>query len=346
MNVLLLVVDDLNTWLPGDPNRYTGKVVAPNIRKLADSGVLFKHAYTASPYCSPSRTAFISGISPWKSGVYDNGVYTEESAPLSQATTFPLLFKQAGYYTASYGKIEHGWGMKNAWDHSVGHRRDPVPPDAPFSPVAQGENDWGPIHLKESEMGDTLYADKAIEQLQKKHDKPFLVACGLFHAHMPWYVPQKYFDLFPLEDVEVPELLENDLDDVPPLAHRMLTKKKLVENILETGEHKKAVQGYLATTAYADAQMGRVLDALESSPYRDNTIVVLMSDHGFHLGEKSHWQKATLWEEATHCLLMIRASGVTQPGGVSERYVSLQDLYPALAELCGLQTPAYVDGRL
>mgnify|MGYP001819618481 CR=1 FL=1 len=344
-NVLLLIVDDLNTWLLGDTNRYAGKVVAPNIRELADSGVLFEHAYTASPYCAPSRTAFLSGVRPWKSGVYDNGMKVEESPALQNATSLPKLFQEAGYYTASYGKVSHGWSTRDAWDDQISHKRDPVPPNAPLTSVGRGEQDWGPIHLAEEDMNDTNYADAAIKQLQRDHDKPFFVACGLFHTHMPWYVPEKYFDLFPLDEVTTPEWLENDLDDVPPHARALTAgKSKFVDSVLEKGLHKQAVQAYLATTAYADAQMGRVLDALEKSPYRDNTIVVLISDNGFHLAEKGHWQKATLWEEATHTLMMFRVPGMTRAGGVSPRFVSLQDLYPTLTELCGLEPPDYLDG--
>ncbi|WP_319589323.1 sulfatase [uncultured Draconibacterium sp.] len=346
-NILFLVVDDLNTWLLEDSNRYTGKVVAPNITRLAESGVLFTRSYTSSPFCSPSRTALWSGVSPWKSGVYENGMAIDESQALKNASSLPQLLKKAGYYTASYGKIGHGWNPEGEeWDDRVPHRRDPVPPNAPLTTVGRGEQDWGPTHLEESEMNDTKYADRAIAQLQKKHDKPFFIACGLFHPHMPWYVPQKYFDMFPMDEVTVPEILENDLDDVPPLAKGVTAgKRDFVNQVLEHGLHKQAVQGYLATTAYSDAQIGRVLDALEKSPYRDNTIVVLMSDHGFHLAEKNHWQKGTLWEEATHCLLMFRVPGMTTAGGESERYVSLQDIYPTMTELCGIEAPDYVDGR-
>ncbi|MDX1285442.1 MAG: sulfatase [Draconibacterium sp.] len=346
-NVLFLVVDDLNTWLLGDTNRYTGKVVAPNIRGLAESGVLFTKSYTSSPFCSPSRTALWSGVSPWKSGLYENGMAIEESQALKNASSLPQLFKEAGYFTASYGKIGHGWNPEGEqWDDRVPHRRDPVPPNAPLTPVGRGEQDWGPTHLKESEMNDTKYADHAIAQLQKKHDKPFFIACGLFHPHMPWYVPQKYFDMFPMEEVTIPPILENDLDDVPPLAKGVTAgKSKFVNSVLEHNLLKQGVQGYLATTAYSDAQIGRVLDALEKSPYRDNTIVVLISDHGFHLAEKNHWQKGTLWEEATHCLMMFRVPGMTKAGEESERYVSLQDIYPTMTELCRIETPEYVDGR-
>lgn len=345
-NVLFLVVDDLNTWLLGDTNRYAGKVVAPNIRRLADSGVLFDRAYTASPVCCPSRTAMLSGVCPWKSGLYHNGLDASKSPALKKATFLPELFRKVGYYIASYGKVSHGWRLSDIWDDRISHKRDPVPPGAPLTAVGRGEQDWGVTHVAEGEMHDTTCADAAIRQLQKKHDRPFFVACGLFHPHMPWYVPKKYFDMFPLDEVTTPEFRKDDLDDVPPLGQELNAKKrKFVEQVLAKGLHKDAVRAYLATTAYADAQMGRVLDALDRSQYRENTIVVLISDHGFHLGEKMHWQKATLWEEATHCLMMARVPGMTRAGGKCERFVSLQDIYPTLVELCGLQLPPAVDGR-
>jgi arylsulfatase A-like enzyme len=347
MNVLFLVSDDLNSWLLEDPDRYPVKVVAPNLTNLAESGVNFKRAYTAAPVCSPSRTAFLSGVAPWKSGHYHNTPGADTSEPLQNALSLAGFFKRAGYTTGCYGKITHGWDQREHWDEKIGHQRDPAPPGAPVTAVGRGEQDWGPIHLAEEEMNDTLNANNAIEQLRKKHEKPFFICCGLFNPHMPWYVPKKYFDMFPLDEVTTPALLENDLEDVPPLG-RALTERKgrFVDSVLEHGLHQEAVQAYLATTAYADAQLGRVLDALEKSPYRDNTIVVFLTDHGFHLAEKHHWQKATLWEEATHCLLMFRVPGVTPADGADcERYVSLLDIYPTLAELCQLDPPEYLDGR-
>jgi len=346
MNVLFLVSDDLNSWLLGDTNRYAGKVVAPHIRRLADSGVLFSRAYTAAPVCSPSRTAFFSGVAPWKSGHYHNTPGANLSEPLKEALSLAGFFKRAGYTTASYGKITHGWDQREHWDDRVGHKRDPAPPGAPLTAVGRGEQDWGPIHLAEAEMNDTLMVNHAVKQLNKKHDKPFFLACGTFNPHMPWYVPKKYFDMFPLDEVSTPELKEDDLDDVPPLG-RALTERKgrFVDAVLEQGLHKQAIQAYLATTAYVDTQIGRVLHALDKSPYKDNTIVVFLTDHGFHLGEKHHWQKATLWEEATHSLLMFRVPGVTPDGVICPRFVSLLDIYPTLAQLCGLEPPDYLDGR-
>ena len=346
MNVLLLIVDDLNTWLLDDPDRYGGKVIAPNIRRLARSGVNFAHSYAASPSCSPSRTALLSGMSPWKTGIYANGLDMEKSPNLAKAVFLPDRLKSAGYSIASYGKVSHGWGNRQGWDERFSHSRDPDPPNVPFTAVGRGEQDWGPIHLAEEKMNDTQYADGAIARIQQNHDGPFFIACGLFNPHMPWYVPQKYFDMYPLDEIVLPEIKVGDLQDVPPLGRKLTEgKSKFVDSILANGLHREAVQAYLATTTYADTQMGRVIDALESSPHRDHTIVVLISDHGFHLAEKNHWQKMTLWEEATHNIMIWRIPGLTQPGGESQRFVSLQDLYPTLMALTGIEPPDYLDGR-
>lgn len=348
MNVLMLIADDLNSWLLENPERYTGQVIAPNLKALGASGVNFKYAYTAAPVCSPSRTAFFSGVAPWKSGIYNNAQTISKSEALNQDAVLSLagLFKKGSYGTFGYGKITHGWDQKQHWDDHVGHKRDPAPPGAPLAKLSGGEQDWGPIHLGEEQMNDTGGANKAIAILEKQHDKPFFLAYGSFNPHMPWYVPKKYFDMYPLDQIVLPELKEGDLDDLPPLARAVSDGiGSFADKVIQSGKHKEAVQAYLATTTYVDTQIGRVLAALEKSPYKDNTIVVFLTDHGFHLGEKLHWQKTTLWEEGTHTLLMFRAPGVTQAGGVSERFVSLLDIYPTLAELCGLTPPAYIDGR-
>jgi arylsulfatase A-like enzyme len=350
LNVLFLVVDDLNTWLLSNPDRYTGRVIAPNILRLAESGVNFGQAFTSSPKCSPSRTSFLSGVAPWKSGVYDNGMDVSASPVLQMVPSMPKVFQQNGYTIASFGKISHGYDTGVEWDDRINHSRDPAPPDAPLNGWAvradgtPTEKDWGPTHLPESEMNDTKYADAAISQLKKNHNKPFFIACGLFHPHFPWYVPQKYLDMYPLENIELPPVNPDDQDDIPEMG-RDLINTGLNESIISHNQVKEAIQGYLASTTYADAQMGRVLDALEMSPYKNNTVVVLMSDHGFHLGEKQHWTKGTLWEEATNCLLMFRVPGLTKPDQVCRRPVTLLDVYPTLMELTGLPEPEHLDGQ-
>ena len=344
MNVLFLCVDDLNTWLLSDPDRYTGEVVAPSIRKLASEGVVFTRAYCAAPKCSPSRTAVLSGVAPWKSGIYQNSQAIDDSPALKTAVSLPQHFKNNGYYIASAGKVSHGYDIRRFWDCHIPHKRDPAPPSAPLSSIGQGEKDWGRTHLSESEMGDSRYADFAIAELQRKHDKPFLIACGMFHPHYPWYVPQKYLDMYPLDEIVLPARADDDLADVPQEGID-LAQPRTHERIVKADEYKKAVQGYLASTTFADAQIGRVLAALEASPHKDNTLVVFWSDHGFHLGEKSHWAKSTLWEEATHANLIFKVPGVTKPNQVCHRFVSLLDIYPTLVELCNLPARSHLDGN-
>lgn len=346
MNVLVLMADDLNTWILDKPERYSGKVVAPNLKQFGESGLVFSHAYSASPFCVPSRTSLWSGVSPHKSGVYHNQTDVAASEPLIKAVSLFETLSKAGYSMYGFGKLTHGWNGNDVWDEKQGHKRDPRPPGAPIQSVGKGEQDWGPIHLTENEMNDTGGADRTIAILEQEHEKPFFLAYGTFNPHMAWFVPQKYFDMFPLEEVKTPLLNPNDFDDIPPLADDVVgSKRKFTQSVLNAGLHKSAVQAYLATTAYVDAQHGRVLDALAKSPYADNTIVIFLSDHGFHLAEKDHWQKGTLWEEATNSMLMVRVPGMTEAGGVTRRCVSLQDLYPTILELCDISKPTQVDGR-
>ncbi|MEM1157765.1 MAG: sulfatase [Verrucomicrobiota bacterium] len=346
MNVLLLIADDLNTWILEKPQRYAGKVIAPNLQKLGDSGVVFTHAYSASPFCVPSRSSMWSGVSPHKSGIYHNQTDIAASEPLKKAVSLFDCFKEAGYNLYGYGKITHGWSGGDAWLEKQGHKRDPRPPGAPIQSVGKGEQDWGVIHIEEEKMNDTGGADKTISILEKDHDQPFFLVYGTFNPHMAWFVPQKYFDMFPLDQVQTPALNPDDFDDIPEIADEVVgNKRKFTQSVLAAGLHKSAVQAYLATTAYVDVQHGRVLDALAKSPYADNTIVVFISDHGFHLAEKDHWQKGTLWEEATNSMFMVRVPGMTKPGGVTSRCISLQDLYPTLLELCHIPRPEHVDGK-
>ena len=345
MNVLLLIADDLNTWTVQEPGRYTDKIIAPNLDKFAKSAVVFRNAYCASPFCVPSRTSMWTGISPHKSGVYHNQTNIAASEPLKKAVSLFKTFKDAGYYTAGYGKIGHGW-KDDGFHEKIGHKRDPRPPGASIQKVGKGEQDWGIINIPEAEMNDTQSANNAIKAIKKDHDKPFFIVCGTFNPHMAWFVPQKYYDMFPLDKIKVPKLNPDDFNDIPPLADEIVSgKRKFTQSVLKAGLHKSAVQAYLATTAYVDAQHGRVLDALEKSKHKDNTIVLFISDHGFHLGEKDHWQKGTLWDQATNSMFMMRVPGMTKAGTVTKSCISLQDIYPTLADLCGLKTPSYVDGE-
>ena len=252
--------------------------------------------------------------------------------------------------TAKFGKVSHGYDTGVKHDAQMNHKRTPPPPGAPLNGIARSaggkvtERDWGATHIPEAEMSDTKLADATIATLRQRHDRPFFISCGLFHPHYPWYVPQKYLDLYPLNQIKLPPVKTDDLTDVPPYGQR-LVNRSWDEKIQERGLTRQAIQGYLASVSYSDTQIGRVLDALDSSPYSENTIVVLISDHGFHLGEKQQWTKATLWEEATDCVMMFRVPDLTQPNQICRRPVSLLDLYPTLVELAGIDKPTHLDGH-
>jgi arylsulfatase A-like enzyme len=202
-------------------------------------------------------------------------------------------------------------------------------------------------------IGDTSIADYGIDQLRRRHDKPFLLTIGFHKPHMPWNVPKKYFDMYPLDRIELPPYRADDLRDIPPAGVAMARRPGSNapdrpsdhELMLTSGRWKEAVQAYLASITYVDGQIGRVLDALDASPFRDNTIVVLLGDHGWNLGEKHHWRKFSLWEESTRSPLIWSAPGVTKPGTTSKRPVDFMTIYPTLADLAGLPVPAHVEGK-
>jgi arylsulfatase A-like enzyme len=200
----------------------------------------------------------------------------------------------------------------------------------------------------DDELHDYEVASWAVEELNKKHDKPFFLAPGIFRPHMPWNVPQKYYDMYPLETIQLPPYKADDLDDIPEAGKKMALAmgdwKAMMEKEYPELEWKKAVRAYLACITYADAMIGRVLDALEKSEYKDNTIVVMWGDHGWHLNEKNHWRKFSLWEEATRAPLIYRVPGVTTAGSVCKRSVDFMNIYPTLAQLCGFEIPKHIEG--
>ncbi len=343
LNVLFIAVDDLNDWTTfygGHPD-----VKTPQLQRLAERGTRFTRAYCSAPACNPSRASLLCGIRPSTSGVYHNA--NPWRAQLPEAVTLPGLFMEHGYKVHGGGKIFHG-GFRDpqSWHFYQKRGRDPYPENRPVNGIPKTAHfDWGPVPVGDEAMGDTVVCDWAIEFLAQQHDRPFFLAVGLFRPHLPWYAPQKYFDMYPLEEIALPKVIEDDLDDVPPLGVRMARPEGDHARVTATNNWKKAVQGYLASITYADHQIGRVLDALEASPYADNTLIVLWSDHGWHLGEKEHWRKFALWEEATRVTLLFDVPGLTKADTVCPRTVSLLDLYPTLADLCGLPVGAHLEGR-
>ncbi len=337
-NVLFIAVDDLNHWVG-----YLGRnkqTITPNLDKLAARGVHFTRSYCAAPVCNPSRTAIMSGLRPSTTGVYDNGVdwrpLIAESMPLT------TTFRKAGYRVMGAGKIYHGaFDRHSEWDDylkDVG--RDPQP----TGNDGVGGIKFAPIDAKDEDLREWKVVKYGIDQLAKKHDKPFLLTIGLHKPHMPWNVPRKYYDMHPLDKIELPPHRADDLADLPPAGVKMAKPDGDHAAMLKSGRWKEAVQAYLAAITYADVMIGRLIDGLDRSPHKENTMIVLWGDHGWHLGEKSHWRKFALWEEATRAPLIWVVPGLTKAGGVSDRTVDFMSIYPTLTDLAGIPTPKHVEG--
>jgi arylsulfatase A-like enzyme len=359
-NVLFLVVDDLNDWV-SCYNWYKGKVYTPNIDKLASEGVLFTRAYCPVALCGPCRTAVLTGKYQYSTGIYRIEQHFRQISSTRDLVTLPQYFRKNGYIAVGSGKTFHGPNHDNcdriSWDdysdHWFGTQRPPTNeiPHYPI-PFKNTYDDiknsyYGAIKQSLEETGDGYNAEYIADFLKQKHDKPFFAAYGCFRPHTPWFAPKEFFDLYPLDEIVLPDAPEGDLDDVPPIGRDVAYQGDYhtFEQIKELGLWKEYVRGYLACISFADACVGRVLDALEKSPYRDNTIVVLWSDHGWHLGEKEHWHKFTLWERGTRTPLIIKAPGVTPEGKRTADVTNLVDLYPTMVELCGLPPFSQVEGE-
>ena len=342
-NVLFIAVDDLNDWitpLGGHPQAKT-----PNLDRLAARGVVFTRAYCSAPACNPSRASLMTGRRPSTSGVYHNPLPWRLAMP--NAVTISQHFMANGYAVGGAGKIFHGaFPDRASWQEYFRQPGDPKPKKLPVNGLPKTRHfDWGPVDVPDKKMGDAKVVNWAIEYLGRKHTKPFFLACGIYRPHLPWFVPNKYFAPHPEEDIELPVVKKGDLEDIPEAGRKMAKPQGDHRRVTQSGNWKKAVQGYLASIAFADAQIGRLLDALEKSDHAKDTIIVLWGDHGWHLGEKRHWRKFALWEEATRVPLLFVAPGVTKEKTRSGRTVSLLDLYPTLTELCDLPTNEKVEGR-
>jgi arylsulfatase A-like enzyme len=348
-NVLFIAIDDLNDWvgcLGANPD-----VKTPNIDRLAARGVLFTRAYCAAPVCNPSRAALMSGKRPSTSGVYENRQPMRLSPVLQDIVTMPQHFIANGYRVVGGGKIYHGgFPDPRSWQEYFPSQQNnapanPKPERVPLNGIpGTAQFDWGPLNVPDSEMGDMKTAEWASAELARQHDKPFFLACGFSKPHLPWYVPGKYFDMYPLDKITLPVVKEDDLDDVPPEGRRLALRSGDHRRVTGHAQWKKAVQGYLASISFVDACVGRVLDALDKGPHAKSTAVVLWSDHGWHLGEKLHWRKFALWEESTRNVFIVSAPGVTKSGTKCVRTVSAMDIYPTMIELCGLSPKDGIEG--
>ena len=342
-NVLFIAIDDLRdlSSIPG--------AKMPNLDRLGAMGMKFTRAYCAAPVCNASRAALLSGLRPSTTGVYENNA--DGRTVIAADLALPTAFRKAGYFVCGAGKIDHEkFNQRELWD--AWQKNDGKNPE-PNEKVVAANFLCSPLDCEDSEMRDYRIAQYGIDQLNnKKLKSPFFLAIGLHNPHSPWNVPRKYYDLFPLESIALPPYFEGDVNDLPPAGQHMA---KWAGTLLPKpdGDHaaivgrdqwKQAIQGYLAASAFADAQVGRILDAYEQSVHRDNTILCLWSDHGWHLGEKDHWRKFSLWEEGTRSPLYWIAPGITKPGSVCETPVDLMSLYPTLTALCGIARPRHIEG--
>ena len=339
-NVIFIAIDDYRdfaSFLDGHPN-----IITPNLDKLADSATVFSNAHCQAAMCSPSRASLLTGIQPSTSGAYGFQPWRKVDI-LESADTIPMLFKKNGYTTKGTGKIFHGsppsqGPREEDWDEYWPSIKNPAIKfhgEVPKGPSELGNLEYGPSNIDDYECGDYQHASWIIDQLNKKHDKPFFLGLGLYRPHLPFVVPKKYFDLY--DNIDLSIIVQKEMKDIPN-AGLYWVNKKVHEYILKHGLAEDIRKAYMACVSFMDAQVGRVLNALEKSKYADNTIVVFWGDNGFHLGEKQHWRKFTLWKEATRVPLIIKDPRYST-GQTCYRPAGLIDIFPTLVELCELSRP-------
>jgi uncharacterized sulfatase len=350
-NVLFLAADDMNNALGcyGHP-----VVKTPNIDALAARGVRFDRAYCQYPLCGPSRASLLTGLRPDRTRVLGNNIDFRDHLP--GAVTLPQLFKNHGYFTAREGKMFHmnvpgevgtpRFQDAVSWNHSVSPQglENRTPGERRVtSPGRPNAMNW---IAAESETGqaDTNAADHAIALLEQHRRDPFFLGVGLLRPHLPFVAPAKYFDLYPLPSLSPARNPPDDLDDIPTLAKSV---RPYTWNQMGMGEQeiRESLRGYYASTSYMDAQVGRVLQALDRLQLRDRTIVVFWGDHGWNLGEHTRWQKMSLMEDSSRVPLIVAAPGRKGNGQGCRALVEFVDVYPTLAGLCGLPAPPGLDGR-
>ena len=369
-NVLFIAVDDMNDWvgcLGGNP-----QAITPNMDRLAKQrAMVMNKAYCASTVCCPSRSALLTGKRAASTGVYGNRQNIKNAPKAKDVVTLPEYFSKNGYFTLSAGKIFHKHPSANGMDEGQwafqqvgsigGGNKGMLWEESPSSvlgvksqdePQEKGEEKetarWGACKAPVEETKDYLACKWAADQLQRDFDgKPFFLALGVSKPHLPWIVPQQFFDLYPLDKIIPTEIFRDDLDDIVRKDGKPIFKSTIgsFAAIDKANLHKQAQRAYLANISYADHCLGVLFDALAKSKYADNTIIMLWGDHGWHLGEKTKYGKTDLWEESDRVPLIVSVPGVAKPDVKCDGVVNLLDMYPTLVELCGLPANPENEGR-
>ncbi len=352
-DVLFIVIDDLNDWISLlDPE---SPIKTPQMERLAKRGMLFTKAYCISAACNPSRTATLTGLRPSTSGVYGNN--SDWRFALPKHPTIMQKFRTAGYRAQGAGKIFHhkprgAFHDKESFEDFLPMKKQLYPPKKLNGAPEYGSRntDWGIWPKKEEDTVDHPTVEYCIKALKETPtDKPLFLACGIYKPHSPFFAPQEFHRAY--KEIPLPPRKIDDEKDLPPGAISLMKNKKWFWKGMMAVEKKKPgsyhdfIRSYAACIAYTDYLVGKLLDALDQSPRKDNTIIVLWSDHGFHIGEKDHIEKFALWEKSNHVPLIISAPGITPSGSRCDQPMDLTVLYPTLLELCGLPAQKSVDGK-
>ena len=361
-NILFISVDDMNGWIQpfNDGSRRKPLIKTPNLQALADQGVAFLNAHTPVPICSPARASIMTGLYP-RNRKTTIAQYDQHNRVFTNINTMTQHFREQGYTTFGIGKIgpslknpERHWDFYQAFDRSPSELK-PAQALNGFNLPRNDPFDWGAVNYQYESMVDVRIAKQAISFLSRDYEKPFFLGVGFHFPHLPWYLPQPYLDKYPLDAIQLPHVIQDDLQDVSSAARRVAWKSPRLnaqgyENsdhsrVLRSGQWEKAIQAYMAATSFIDELVGEILATLSYTTHAQNTIIVVFSDNGFHLGEKQHWRKMSLWEEATRVPLIISHPAHLAPARVKSA-VSLVDIYPSLLHLTGVPGPSYeLDGK-
>ena len=353
-NVLFIAADDLSNALG-----CYGDVIAktPHLDRLAATGVCFERAYNQLPLCNPTRASVMTGLRPDRIKVYDLDAHFRTTVP--DAVTLSQRFMQNGYFAGRVGKVYHynvpasigtdGFDDPESWMKTVNPwGRDNVDEALIFNAEPHrkisGALSWLAADGTDEEQTDGMIATEAIQMMKRHKDEPFFVAAGFFRPHTPYVAPKKYFDMYPLDQIRLPYAPADDREDipVPAFAHNNPVPNYSLDELT----CRKALQAYYACVSFIDAQVGRMLDALDEMGIADETIVVFWSDHGYHLGEHlGIWQKRTLFEQGARAPLIVRAPGMKGNGQPCRRIVEFVDIYPTVTEAAGLPVPKGLDGK-